>query len=107
MINNIQMIVYNVTTKVDHSVADAWLQWLKEEHIPDITGTGCFTHVTMLRLLEVDEADGPTYAVQYHAESKVLYNRYISEFAGIMRRKTTEKWGDKCISFRSVMEVVH
>lgn len=36
-------IIYNVTTQADHSIAGQWLQWMKEEHIPDIIATGCFT----------------------------------------------------------------
>lgn len=107
MTNPFQMIIYNVTVKTDHSIAGDWLTWLKEEHIPDIIGTRCFTHASVLRLLDMDETDGVTYAVQYHAESKLLYDRYITEYAEGMRRKATEKWGDKFIAFRSVMEVVH
>ena len=100
-------IIYNVTTKVEHSIAEAWLAWLKEEHIPDLIQTGCFTHAVILKLQEVDDADGPTYAVQYHAESKELYNRYIKEHAPAMRKKVIDKWGEKFISFRTLMEVVH
>lgn len=100
------MLVYNVTIKVEHSIADAWLKWMQEEHIPEVTGTGCFTHAVMLRLIEVDETDGLTYAVQYHAESKDKYNRYIQDHATIMRQKGFDKWGSKFIAFRSVMEVV-
>ncbi len=101
------MLIYNVTIKVDHSIAASWLTWLKEEHIPDIINTGCFTHAVILRLMEVDETDGPTYAVQYHAESKSLYNKYIENFADEMRKKGTDKWGNKFIAFRSVMQVVN
>lgn len=101
------MIVYNVTVKVDHSIAEQWLDWIKKEHIPDVINTGCFTHAGILRLLEVDETDGITYAVQYHASSKELYNRYISDFAETMRKKGFDKWGNKFIAFRSVMMVVH
>lgn len=101
------MIIYNVTVKTDHSIAAAWLQWLKEEHIPDIIRTGCFTHANILRLVEVDESDGITYAVQYHAANKEQYDRYISEFANEMRQKATDKWGNKFIAFRTVMQVVN
>jgi Domain of unknown function (DUF4286) len=101
------MIIYNVTIKVDHSIADAWLSWLREEHIPEVIGTGCFTDARILRLMEVDESDGITYAVQYHAESKALYNRYIKDYAAGMRNKSTEKWGEKFVAFRSVMQIVH
>ena len=37
------MIIYNVTVKVDHSIADDWLSWLQQEHIPEIIATECFT----------------------------------------------------------------
>lgn len=101
------MIIYNVTVKTDHSITDQWLDWMKEEHIPEVVGTGCFTHAVVHRLLEVDESDGVTYAIQYHAKDKTDYDRYIGEFAESMRKKTTEKWGNKFIAFRTLMQVVH
>ena len=101
------MIVYNVTTKVDTAVAEEWLQWLKEEHIPEIINSGCFKHANILQLLETDNTDGPTYAVQYFAESKALYNLYIEKFAPVMRQKSFDKWGNKTIAFRSLMKVVN
>jgi Domain of unknown function (DUF4286) len=101
------MIVYNVTTKVDNSIAGAWLGWLKQEHIPELVQTGCFTHAVILQIKDLDDTDGPTYAVQYHAESEALYNRYIEEYADSMRKKVTSKWGNKFISFRTVMKIVN
>lgn len=101
------MIIYNVTIKVHASINEDWLYWLKEEHIPDVISTGCFTHAVILRLMEVDETEGPTYAVQYHAESKGLYNNYIENHAALMRQKGFDKWGNKFIAFRSVMQVVN
>lgn len=101
------MIIYNVTVKIEHVIANQWLLWLKNVHIPELIGTGCFTHATILRLMEVDETDGPTYAIQYHAESKALYNRYIDKFSDDMRKKSIDKWGNQFIAFRSVMQVVH
>ena len=101
------MIIYNVTIKTEHSIANIWLQWLKNEHIPEIIATGCITKGTILRILETDDTDGVTYAVQYHAESKGLYNNYIETHAALMRQKGYDKWGDKFIAFRSVMQVVN
>lgn len=101
------MLIYNVTIKVHESIKAEWLVWLKEEHIPDVIQTGCFTHAIILRLMEVDETEGPTYAVQYFAESKGLYNNYIENHAPEMRQKSFDKWGDKFIAFRSVMQVVN
>jgi hypothetical protein len=101
------MIVYNVTIKVSQEIAIEWLQWLKEEHIVDVIATGCFIKATILQLLEVENAEGPTYAVQYFAESKSLYNLYIEKHSAQMRQKSYAKWGDKIIAFRTVMQVIH
>ncbi|MGV3658478.1 MAG: DUF4286 family protein [Chitinophagaceae bacterium] len=100
------MIIYNVTIKVDASIADAWLQWMQQEHAPALVATGCFTHYQIVRLLEVDDADGPTYAVQYHAPSMDDYERYKKEFAAGLQQQGTQKWGDRFIAFRTLMEVV-
>lgn len=101
------MILYNVTTKVEWSIHEEWLLWMKEEHISEVIASGCFTHSKFLRLIDVDETDGPTYAVQYFAESKANYNRYIESYSTSMRQKSLEKWGTKCMAFRTVMQVVH
>jgi hypothetical protein len=57
-------------------------------------------------LLDIDESEGPTYAVQYYAISKAQYNRYIDLYAPKMRKLSTDKWGDRFIAFRTLMEVV-
>lgn len=101
------MIIYNVTVKAEPSIAADWLEWLKTEHIPEVIATGCFTHARVLHLLEQDDTEGITYAVQYHAGNKELYERYIDVFSGEMRKKAFDKWGNRFIAFRSVMEVVH
>ncbi len=100
------MIIYNVTIHVQWSIHDDWLQWMKTEHIADVLSTGMFFDHRVLRLLEIDETDGPTYAVQYYAEDREHYNQYISGFATEMRKKGADKWGENIIAFRSVMQVV-
>lgn len=100
------MIVYNVTIKVATSIADEWLQWLQEIHIPEVMASECFTHHKVLRLMEIDDTEGPTFVTQYYAESKALYNLYIEKHAPNLREKSFEKWGNKFIAFRSVMSIV-
>jgi hypothetical protein len=99
-------IIYNVTIKVEASISEAWLQWLQQEHIPEVLATGCFHRARTVRLLEVDESEGPTYAVQYEASSRADYNRYIERHAVTLRDRSFQKWGNAFIAFRSVMQVV-
>jgi hypothetical protein len=101
------MFIYNVTTKVTWAINDEWLLWMKEIHTKAVVDTGCFYAVTILHLLEVDESEGPTYAVQYRAESKAMYNQYIEKFAPSFRQELFDKWGNNFIAFRSLMQVVN
>ena len=100
------MFIYNVTVKVEWAIHDVWVEWMKNEHMPEVTGTGCFINAQLLRLLETDEAEGPTYAAQYFAQSKSDYNRYMEIHATGLRKKTADKWGDRITAFRSLMQIV-
>lgn len=101
------MIMYNVTVKVDLAIANAWVKWLIDEHIPEVIATGCFSGARTLKMIDVDDSEGETYTVQYTAESKADYNKYIAQFATQMRDKSFEKWGNQFIAFRTVMQVIH
>lgn len=100
------MFIYNVTIKVDWSIHEAWVQWMLHEHMPEVINTGWFTHSQFVRLLETDEKAGPTYATQYFAEGKPDYNRYIEIYSATMRQRSFDKWGDRFIAFRSLMQII-
>ena len=101
------MIIYNVTNKVDHSIHEDWILWMKEIHIPEVMNTGCFSRFQFVRLLDTDESDGFTYATQYFAVSMEDYTRYLGQFANQLREKATIQWGNHFIAFRSLMELVY
>ena len=99
------MIIYNVTVKVDKSIVEEWLRWMRQEHIPDLMKTGLFVDAKLCRLMEQDETDGKTYVAQYFLDSMEHYNSYIAEHAPRMRDKGFKRFGNKFIAFRTVMAV--
>jgi Domain of unknown function (DUF4286) len=101
------MFLYNVTIKLDWSIHEEWLKWMKEKHIPQVMATGCFSDYTLVRLLEIDETEGPTYATLYKVESKSDYNRYIAIHATALRQEGLDRWGSLFIAFRTIMEIVN
>lgn len=100
------MLVYNVTAKVDWTIHDEWVKWMLNEHLPELVNTRCFTNAKLLRILEIDEEDGPTYAAQYFAENKENYDLYIKDYASAVRKKYIDKWGDRVVTFRTLMQIV-
>lgn len=100
------MIIYNVTTKVTNNINDAWLRWMKQEHIPAIMNTGLFHDYRICRLLEQDDQDGPTYSIQYFTDTLENYQTYLEEHASVFRQSSYDLFGSQFISFRTVMQVV-
>ncbi|MFY7899677.1 MAG: DUF4286 family protein [Chitinophagaceae bacterium] len=97
-------IIYNVTTQVTHTIKDEWVKWMKEKHIPEVMQTGCFLKFQFVKVLELDETEGVTFAVQYFAESKSIYHQYVEKYASALRKDALEKWGNQMASFRSLMQ---
>ena len=101
------MIVYNNTVKIDPAIEAAWLQWQQQEHIPDIMASGQFTQWKMFRLLEQDDTEGMTFVIQYFAPGMENYKRYMEVYDPVLRQKAFDKWGNRFIAFRTIMEVVN
>lgn len=101
------MIVYNVTCNVGSQMAEEWLKWMQEEHIPEVMQTDCFTEYKILKLLtDTDDNEGVNYAIQYTADSLEMYQQYRDQFGPILQAKTKEKYGDTVLAYRSLLEVI-
>ena len=101
------MFIYNVTVKTDASIAEEWEQWMLKEHIPELLATGLFQECRLCRLTDTDDDDNsPTYSAQYTCASRQDYDRYIAEWASIMRQKGLERFPGRFVAFRSIMDVL-
>lgn len=99
------MYIYNVTTNIQEDVHDEWVQWMKNEHIPDMLNTGKFLKVLMSRVMVEEQMGGITYSVQYTAQSKEMLQKYYDENAADLRSRSKAFEG-KFVAFRTEMEVV-
>jgi hypothetical protein len=100
------MIIYSVTVKIDLDVHDAWISWMKEEHIIEVLATGKFKEYRFHRILAEDETDGITYNVQYYASTMQDYFEYRDEFAPALQNKSLSRFKDKFVAFRTLLKEV-
>ena len=101
------MILYNVTVKIDRTVHDEWLEWMRTVHIPEVMNTGFFTKNLMMRLLDppADE-EGITYAIQYYCKNIGALKPYWDEEASTVQAKHSKRYEGKFVAFRTVMKLV-
>jgi hypothetical protein len=100
------MLIYNVTIQIEKEIAAQWLHWLMHEHIPDVMNTGCFVDHQIVKLLDADESETLTYAIQYRAANREILDKYLNEHAPALRKEGTKKWGERFVAFRTIMEVI-
>jgi len=99
------MILYNVTVGIDSDVEKEWLQWMMGEHIPHVMATGMFTSFDMYKVL-THEGDGASYSIQYQSDSMDKVERYLNEFAPDLVREHLDKYRNKHVAFRTLLEKV-
>ncbi len=100
------MFIYNVTTNIDDSVHQEWLQWMQETHIPDMIATGKFTEAKIVKVLVEEEMGGQTYSVQYVTDSKATIKAFHQEDANRLKRDVLVKFADKIVSFETELQII-
>ncbi len=101
------MILYNVTTKIERSVAPEWGKWMRERHIPAVMATGLFDGYRLLRILDEEEGDdGLTYAVQYTCPTAANFDQYLVEYAKALQLAHRELFGNSTVVIRTLMQVI-
>ncbi len=100
------MIIYNVTVNIDNAIADEWLQWMKEVHVPDVLKTGLFIGNDIFKILADEDSGGQSYSVQYKCASMQHYNEYREKFAPALQAEHFKKYKDRFVAFRTLLELV-
>ena len=98
------MIIYNVTVKIDSDIESEWLQWMRDTHIPDVMATGCFVSQDILRLKYPQDEEGATFAIQYSCQDMKMLEHYHREYAQVLQKDHVERYGQKAVAFRTILE---
>lgn len=99
------MYLYNVTLIIDDAAADEWQQWMQESHIPEVMATGKFLSNRLLKVVDSPN-EGVTFCAQYVAESLEDYESYQTDFAPVLQHELNERFKDRFVAFRTLMEYI-
>jgi len=100
------MILYNVTISIDADVEAEWVEWMKAKHIPDILNTGMFVSARIFRVLNEEDVESTSYAMQYLAESMEHINLYQQRYAPALQEEHHVRFRGKYAAFRTLLEAV-
>lgn len=100
------MILYNITMNVTQDIEQDFIAWMKSVHIPEVLETGIFSEHKFYRLLHDSEDGSTNYCIQYFTESIDQMMEYERKHATLLRSKTQERYKDKAIAFRTLLETI-
>lgn len=99
------MLLYNITSIIDDTVADSWLKWMEDVHIPSVMASGKFVSHRLLRVLDSPN-EGVTYCAQFVVEHMADYLDYQQNYAPTLQKEAQALYENKAVSFRTLMEYI-
>lgn len=73
--DNARMVIYEVTTDVAAHAIAAYESYMRDQHIPEVLGTGCFESASIARSMP------GRYRIRYIARSMDVLDRYLASYA--------------------------
>ena len=98
------MIIYNVTVNVEDEIHEDWLNWMKTIHIPDVMRCNLFESYKICKIIADDE--GHTYSIQYNCKTMKEFTEYQSKHAPKLQKEHSDRYKNRFVAFRTIMEEI-
>jgi len=100
------MLLYNVTFHVAVEVVEPFRSYMEETHLPAIRESKAIVDHKLLRLLQQDETEAVTFALQYFLPDAGTYNHHISVMDVSLKTDLFERFGENVLYFCTLMETI-
>ena len=98
-------ILYNVTVSLEASIFPEWLTFRRDDHIPKIVATGCFSGYKICRIAD-ESTENFSVAVQYFADDEEKFKIYTAQYAPALQKEYVARFGSSAPAFRTVLHAL-
>jgi len=99
------MLIFNETFIIDDAIADEWLAWIKNNHIPSVLGTGLFDDYRMYAILDSPN-EGITYCLQFQTDKIERYSDFYYKHLEGIHAEHNKQFEERFALFHTLMESV-
>ncbi|MEG1660855.1 MAG: DUF4286 family protein [Bacteroides sp.] len=100
------MIIYNTTFHIEKEAVSDCVNYLKECYIPQ-AATGGFLHSPCLRrVLQSEEGEGESYAVQFLVKNTETLNYWLQNEGAALHRGLLLRFGQQVVGFTTLLEEI-
>lgn len=100
------MIIYNTTFNIAPGFEERFIEFLKQEYILDCLNTKLVHNPKFMKLLGDLPDEGSTYSLQFDCTTLDDYIAFESDHAPDLQENIIVKYGENCLFFTSVLEVL-
>ena len=100
------MIIYNTTFHIEKEAHIACVDYLKKEYIPQAGSSGFLLNPRLRRVLQNEENEGESYAVQFHVKNVDTLNFWLKREGMALQQTLVTKFGPKVAGFTTLLEEV-
>lgn len=100
------MIIYNTTFHIEKEAHIACVDYLKKEYIPQAVSSGFLLKPRLRRVLQNEENEGESYAVQFHVKNVDTLNFWLKREGMALQQTLVTKFGPKVAGFTTLLEEV-
>lgn len=99
------MFIYSITTAIDQSIEQEWVNHIQSHIIPQILKTGLIEDYRFIRVIPSPGVD-LSYNLQLRCENRAALNQYIAFHEQEIYKEEKLKFEGKLASFQNVLEQV-
>ena len=100
------MIIYNTTFHIEECIQQDFIDYIRQNVIPQATKSGLLTSPRFSRIFGEHEEQGFSYALEFATESISTLEKWNKTESAAVITPLIEKFGDKVVGFSTVMQVV-
>ncbi len=99
------MFIYNITFLIDESIAQEWLNEVKNNYVETVLETGFFQSYQLLQVTDSPN-EGLTYCLQFRTEEISSLQSYQNLYAPQIENKHQQLFANQIITFSSTMKLI-
>jgi hypothetical protein len=100
------MIIYNTTFHIEEGIQDDFIEYIRQNVIPQATKSGLLISPRFSRIFGEHEDKGFSYALEFTTESIDKLEQWNKTESTAVTTPLIEKFKDKIVGFSTVMQTI-
>ena len=101
-----KMIIYNTTFHIEECIQQDFIEYIRQNVIPQATKSGLLTSPRFSRIFDEHEEKGFSYALEFSTESIEKLEQWNKTESAVIFTPLMKKFKDKMVGFSTVMQTI-